>query len=766
MSGFDANTVHAVPVLRPDPSSSSGLSGGLSSSEFNSLLRDFIMAFRVGGDFIYRDQLRANVILKQYLLDVDLRHVGLFHEELGHAIQVHPGVLVPLFEKEATRCAKRILEPGRHLSDSRRDGQRSDDEEDTAQIIGGVASEIPLIQVMIHTGMNMQSLRNLTSESMNKLIRTPGIVIQTATLQARATKLALRCRVCGSTKRIYPTSGIGGIGTGGGRGEQGLPRICDAPPLESGQKKDCGLDPYQIMHDKCEFMDSQTLKLQEAPDMVPVGELPRHLILFADRYLTSRVAPGSRVIVTGIYSTFNVGKNKNSSGAVAVRQPYLRLLHIEQDTSFSGSHGAFGSRFTPQEEEEFAQMARSPAFYERFANSVAPSIFGSLDIKKAIACLLFGGSKKLLPDGMRLRGDINVLLLGDPGTAKSQLLKFVEKVAPIAVYTSGKGSSAAGLTASVQRDSTSREFYLEGGAMVLADGGVVCIDEFDKMRDEDRVAIHEAMEQQTISIAKAGITTVLNSRASVLAAANPVFGRYDEARSAGDNIDFQVTILSRFDMIFIVKDTHDEARDKAIAEHVVGLHMNRVMEVETNVEGELSLEKMKRYIAFCKAKCAPRLTPEAATLLSSHFVAFRKEVQQLEAENRERNSIPMTARQLEAIIRISEALAKMTLSPTVHEHHVNEAIRLFKTSTMDAVTASGVEGISRGELNEEVQAIEKEIRKRLPIGWSTSYQALVKEFVQNQGFTQHALDRSLYILEKREVIRFSNQKKVVHRSGV
>lgn len=177
-----------------------------------------------------------------------------------------------------------------------------------------------------------------------------------------------------------------------------------------------------------------------------------------------------------------------------------------------------------------------------------------------------GGSKKILPDGLRLRGDINVLLLGDPGTAKSQLLKFVEKVAPVAVYTSGKGSSAAGLTASVQRDRASGDFYLEGGAMVLADGGVVCIDEFDKMRDEDRVAIHEAMEQQTISIAKAGITTILNSRTSVLAAANPVFGRYDDLKSPGENVDFQTTILSRFDMIFIVKDIHNEERDMVCIE--------------------------------------------------------------------------------------------------------------------------------------------------------------------------------------------------------
>jgi len=209
-------------------------------------------------------------------------------------------------------------------------------------------------------------------------------------------------------------------------------------------------------------------------------------------------------------------------------------------------------------------------------NSIAPSISGSytLDLKKAMACQLFGGSFKQLPESnhMRLRGDINVLLMGDPSTAKSQFLKFIERVAPVGVYTSGKGSSAAGLTASVVRDSRG-EFYLEGGAMVLADGGIVCIDEFDKMRPQDRVAIHEAMEQQTISVAKAGITTVLNSRCSVLAAANPVFGRYDDLRSASENIDLMTTILSRFDLIFIVRDVRDEERDKAICRHVMGVHM-------------------------------------------------------------------------------------------------------------------------------------------------------------------------------------------------
>merc|ERR1712226_550499 len=230
-------------------------------------------------------------------------------------------------------------------------------------------------------------------------------------------------------------------------------------------------------------------------------------------------------------------------------------------------------KFTNEEEEEFRRLAAKPNVHEILPKSIAPAIFGSVDIKKAIACLLFGGSRKILPDGLTRRGDINVLLLGDPGTAKSQLLKFVERVAPIAVYTSGKGSSAAGLTASVMRDPTSRNFVVEGGAMVLADGGVVCIDEFDKMREDDRVAIHEAMEQQTISIAKAGITTTLNSRCSVLAAANSVFGRWDDTKGE-DNIDFMPTILSRFDMIFIVKDEHDETRDMTLAKHVMNVHLN------------------------------------------------------------------------------------------------------------------------------------------------------------------------------------------------
>lgn len=425
--------------------------------------------------------------------------------------------------------------------------------------------------------------------TISRLVRVPGIVIGASVMSSKATTLFMQCRSCQHTQTIPILGGFTGVS---------LPRQCSRSRMPNEPTEKCPLDPYFVIHEKSQFVDQQIIKLQEAPDQVPVGEMPRHVLISADRYLTNRVVPGSRCTVTGIFSIYQSKGSKNStSGAVAIRTPYLRAAGIQTDLDQTAK-GA--SIFSEEEEQEFLELSRRDDLYNVLTDCVAPSIYGNRDIKKAILCLLMGGSKKILPDGMKLRGDINVLLLGDPGTAKSQLLKFVEKAAPISIYTSGKGSSAAGLTASVQRDATTREFYLEGGAMVLADGGVVCIDEFDKMRDEDRVAIHEAMEQQTISIAKAGITTILNARTSVLAAANPIFGRYDDMKTPGENIDFQTTILSRFDMIFIVKDEHTRARDETIAKHVMDIQMGG-RGVEEQTDSEVPVDKMKRYISYCKS---------------------------------------------------------------------------------------------------------------------------------------------------------------------
>lgn len=688
---------------------------------------DFIQNFRFGNNYIYRDQLRQNLMIKQYLLDVDVGHLIGYNETLAQDLKNRPADLLPLFESAVKKSACKILYPNAPEREKL----------------------LPDCEVTLKSETNRVMIRDLDASYISKLVRVPGIVISASTLTSRATHVHIMCRTCGNSKVLPVAGGFSGIQ---------LPRVCDSEPPE-GERNDCGLDPYMIMHDKCKFVDQQTLKLQEAPDEVPVGELPRHMLLSVDRYLTNKVVPGTRTTVMGIYSIFQ-HKSMKTQGAVAIRSPYIRVIGLQIDVDGAGR----GRRtFTEEEEEEFIQMARMPNLYQTFSNSIAPSIFGNSDIKKAIACLLFSGSKKVLPDKMKLRGDINVLLLGDPGTAKSQLLKFVEKVAPIAVYTSGKGSSAAGLTASVVRDPGTREFYLEGGAMVLADGGVVCIDEFDKMRDEDRVAIHEAMEQQTISIAKAGITTILNSRTSVLAAANPIFGRYDEMKSAGENIDFQTTILSRFDMIFIVRDEHNEQRDNIIAKHVMNVHMNRAAPEQAT--GEIDLDKMRSYISYCRTKCAPRLSAEAADKLSSHFVGIRSEMRGLEMDMKQRSSIPITLRQLEAIIRISESLAKMTLSPVASEEHVDEAIRLFKYSTMDAVRSGQVDGMSLGEVQNQVTQIETDIRRRLPVGSSISERRLTDDFVK-QGFTGSAVSKAILIMVRQEILQYRNQRNTLYRASV
>uniref|UniRef100_A0A452UQG5 DNA replication licensing factor MCM5 n=1 Tax=Ursus maritimus TaxID=29073 RepID=A0A452UQG5_URSMA len=580
------------------------------------------------------------------------------------------------------------------------------------------------------------------SDMMSHLVKIPGIIISASGVRAKATRISIQCRSC--------------RGLSGAPGLQG--GVLRWRALDQAGRPKCPLDPYFIMPDKCKCVDFQTLKLQELPDAVPHGEMPRHMQLYCDRYLCDKVVPGNRVTIMGIYSIKKFGLTSSRGRdrvGVGIRSSYIRVLGIQVDTDGSGR--SFAGAVTPQEEEEFRRLAALPNVYEVISKSIAPSIFGGTDMKKAIACLLFGGSRKRLPDGLTRRGDINLLMLGDPGTAKSQLLKFVEKCSPIGVYTSGKGSSAAGLTASVMRDPSSRNFIREGGAMVLADGGVVCIDEFDKMREDDRVAIHEAMEQQTISIAKAGITTTLNSRCSVLAAANSVFGRWDETKGE-DNIDFMPTILSRFDMIFIVKDEHNEERDVMLAKHVITLHVSALTQTQA-VEGEVDLAKLKKFIAYCRA-CGPRLSAEAAEKLKNRYIIMRSGARQHERDSDRRSNIPITVRQLEAIVRIAEALSKMKLQPFATEADVEEALRLFQVSTLDAAlsgTLSGVEGFTSQEDQELLSRIEKQLKRRFAIGSQVSEHSIIQDFTK-QKYPEHAIHKVLQLMLRRGEIQHRMQR--------
>lgn len=697
--------------------------------------KEFIRQYNIDNfNYKYRDALKRNYNLGQYYLEVNIEDVGSFDENLADKLYKQPAEHLEIFEDAAKEVADELTKP------------RPEGEE-----------KVEDIQIMLNSDAHPSNLRSLKSDVVSKLVKIPGIILSASGIRAKATKLAIQCRSCSNVIPNLPVKpGLEGYV---------LPRKCNTE--QAGRTNKCPLDPFFIMPDKCTCVDFQVLKLQELTDDVPQGEIPRHITLYCDRYLCEKVVPGNRVFVSGIFSIKKSGKPSRREGRekaiTGVRAPYMRVVGVQLDTEGVGSSAC--GNVTAEEESLFRRLAASPNIYDRLAKNIAPSIYGSLDIKKAITLLLFGGSRKRLPDGLHRRGDINVLLLGDPGTAKSQLLKFVEKVAPIAVYTSGKGSSAAGLTASVMRDPSSRNFVMEGGAMVLADGGVVCIDEFDKMREDDRVAIHEAMEQQTISIAKAGITTTLNSRCSVLAAANSIFGRWDETKG-DDNIDFLPTILSRFDMIFIVKDEHDKNRDMTLARHIMSVHINADHANEEAKDGELSLELIKKYVHYCRTRCGPRLNEEAAAKLKKCYVTMRSGANQHhEKEGDHRNSIPITVRQLEAIIRMSEALAKLQLQSFATETHVEEALRLFQVSTMAAALngeLQGAEGFISEKEHETLVQIEKQLKRRFAIGTQVSQQTIIQDFVQQQ-YPERSIIKVIQTLIRRGQLQHRMQRRMLYR---
>lgn len=728
MSGWDEGTVFYSDQARfpgGDPDQ-----GSLTRHTAQRKFKEFIRSYHgVRGDFSYRESLLHNPLF----LQVAMEDLDFYDGEISEKIRRTPADYLPLFESAAAEVLVSLK--------SKVAGDAGEMEEPSTGEV----------QVLLSSKENPTFIRSLGAQFISKLIKVSGIVIAASRTKAKATYVSLLCKNCKNVKVVPCRPGLGGAI---------MPRSCDHVPQPG--EEPCPVDPWVIMPDKSKYVDQQTLKLQENPEDVPTGELPRNMLLSADRNLVQTVVPGTRVTVMGIYSIYQAGSSALQKGAVAVRQPYIRVVGIEQATETSSRGGM--SSFTTDEELEYKEFARRPDAYQALCGLVAPSIFGHEDVKKSVACLLFGGARKKLPDGVRLRGDINVLLLGDPSTAKSQFLKFVEKTAPIAVYTSGKGSSAAGLTASVIRDSSTREFYLEGGAMVLADGGVVCIDEFDKMRPEDRVAIHEAMEQQTISIAKAGITTVLNSRTSVLAAANPPSGRYDDLKTAQENIDLQTTILSRFDLIFIVKDARDRQRDMQIARHIVNVHTSAGT-VSKDGDSQEKDNWLKRYIEYARHNCLPRLSDSAAAILQNNYVRIRQQMRQQSHETGETAPIPITVRQLEAIVRISESLARMQLSHVATEEHVTEAIRLFYVSTMDAARSGITEHITvTPEMRAEIQQIETQIKRRMGIGSYMPERRLVDELAK-MGMSETSVRRALVVMSQRDEIEYRRERRVIIRKA-
>ncbi|KAH8597157.1 putative DNA replication licensing factor mcm3 [Bisporella sp. PMI_857] len=467
------------------------------------------------------------------------------------------------------------------------------------------------------------------------------------------------------------------------------------------------------------YRDHQTISIQEMPERAPAGQLPRGVDVILDDDLVDKVKPGDRIQLVGIYRSLG---NRNAGHSSALFKTVVLANNVVMLSSKSGG-GIATATITDTDIRNINKVAKKKNLFDLLSQSLAPSIFGHEYIKKAILLMLLGGMEKNLENGTHLRGDINILMVGDPSTAKSQILRFVLNTAPLAIATTGRGSSGVGLTAAVTSDKETGERRLEAGAMVLADRGVVCIDEFDKMSDVDRVAIHEVMEQQTVTIAKAGIHTSLNARCSVVAAANPIFGQYDTHKDPHKNIALPDSLLSRFDLLFVVTDDIEDTRDREISEHVLRMHRYRQAGTEegapvreqsqqtlgVGVEQEadtnkattvyekydamlhagvtlttgrgsnkkvevLSIPFMKKYIQYAKSRVKPILTPEASDRISEVYVALRND----DMLGNQRKTSPMTVRTLETIIRLSTAHAKARLSNRVEERDAIAAEKILR----------------------------------------------------------------------------------------
>ena len=448
------------------------------------------------------------------------------------------------------------------------------------------------------------NMRELDPADMDKLISVKGLVIRATPVIPDMKEAFFKCTVCAHTVFVSID-----------RGKIAEPTIC--PRVACASK-----DSMQIVHNRCTFADKQVIKLQETPDSVPDGQTPHSVSLCAYDELVDVCKAGDRIEVTGIFRCNPVRINPRQRTIKSLFKTYVDVLHIQKvdkrkvgiDTSTVEqelSEQITGDveqtrKLSTEEEARIKETAERPDLYELLARSLAPSIYEMDDVKKGILLQLFGGTNKSFEKGgsPKYRGDINVLLCGDPSTAKSQLLQYVHKIAPRGVYTSGKGSSAVGLTAYVTRDPESRQLVLESGALVLSDGGVCCIDEFDKMNDSTRSVLHEVMEQQTVSIAKAGIITTLNARTSILASANPIGSKYNVNLPVPQNIDLPPTLLSRFDLVYLVLDRIDEVNDRRLAKHLVGMYLEDTPDNASSQEIFVSRRQSWSRFAYAHKLCS------------------------------------------------------------------------------------------------------------------------------------------------------------------
>ncbi|VDK43870.1 unnamed protein product [Cylicostephanus goldi] len=494
-------------------------------------------------------------------------------------------------------------------------------------------------------------VRDIKANCVGKLVTVTGIVIRATEIKPIVEVMTYACDTCGA--EVYQPV----------NGPSFMPAV-NCPSKDCVESKANGRLHMQVRGSK--FGKFQEIRIQETSDQVPVGSIPRTLTVNIYGESTRQCGPGDHVRISGVLiPLMKTGFRQGGGGLVA--EPYLEAHYVEN------IRNSIEDRETGEDEltEEEVELLSQDNLYDMLAYSIAPEIYGMTDVKKSLLLALVGGVDKNA-SGMKIRGCINVLLMGDPGVAKSQLLSYVSRLAPRSQYTTGRGSSGVGLTAAVVKDPHTGEMTLEGGALVLADRGLCCIDEFDKMMESDRTSIHEVMEQQTISIAKAGIMTTLNARVAIVAAANPAFGRYNPKRSIEQNIDLPAALLSRFDILWLIQDKPDRDADKRLAAHITYVHMNSK---QPEIEGikPIDMKLIRRLI-----EVAQRKQPVVGDALRERLVEMYVDMRRAARESDD--STFTSPRLLLSVIRMSTALARLRLSNVVLPGDIEEAIRLMQAS--------------------------------------------------------------------------------------
>jgi len=699
-------------------------------------LKEFLANFATSDDqgrkkFKYAEQLTAIAHREQTSLVIDLDDVAQYDEDLANSIRdntrrynmlvsdVVEGLLPEYRTKEVpSKDALDVFIKHRHTATQRAQEASAPGVQQPPQ-----KTFPPELMRRYEVYFNAQNsekilpIRDVKAGQIGKLTSIKGIITRATEVKPIMQVATYTCDQCGA-ETFQPINST-----------SFMPQL-SCPGEDCRLNKSGGRLTLQTRGSK--FSKFQELKVQEHSDAVPVGHIPRSITVYARGDLTRLANPGDHVQICGVFLPIK------SDGYKAMQSGLLSDTYLEAHNviRLSKSEENLGDE-TEMTDEELKALNEED-FYNKLSCSIAPEIYGHEDVKKALLLLLVGGVDRN-PAGMKIRGNINICLMGDPGVAKSQLLSYMDRLAPRSQYTTGRGSSGVGLTAAVMKDPLTGEMMLEGGALVLADQGICCIDEFDKMDESDRTAIHEVMEQQTISIAKAGIMTSLNARVSILAAANPAYGRYNTKRSIEENVQLPAALLSRFDLLWLIADKSDRENDLRLARHITYVHQNNTNPPQQHAP--LDMKLMRRYIAMCQ-KQVPLIPPELRDYIVGCYCELRKESR---AEENKNTTTFTSARTLLAILRLSTALARLRTASVVEKDDVGEAIRLMEMSK-DSLKAAPVTNKGQQEVDRIYQFIIS-----VAEGSKTVKVQDIKDRATTKGYKPDAIDRCLEEYESLDV---------------